>query len=199
VPTRRLSIFILTVVACLASFTGLTACSKPDPRPTIRAELRSWIVAGRGRHLYLTIFPSTPNAKPERIEFGSTAQRTDYRGPKDFTKAARVARMTPGVILSPILAAPDNRLEAEYWLTEVQANILRRDRVFSAPYELTARNSNAAMARALKDAGLALPTRVAQGAGLLGEFPGINLDPGKDIAPSHWSEYGVTPQPSRRR
>jgi hypothetical protein len=199
VPTPRLSIFILTLLACLASITGLPACSKPDPRPTIRAELRSWVVAGRGRHLYLNIFSSNANNRPERIEFGSTAQRTDYTAPRDFTKAARVSRMTPGVPLQPILSSPDNRLEAEYWLTEAQAKLLRRDRVFSAPYELTARNSNAAMARALKDAGLALPARVAQGAGLLGEFPGINLDPGKDIAPSRWTEYGIAPQPSRRR
>lgn len=172
------------------------ACTRRDPRPRVRAELRSWVVAGRGRHLYLDLFitpaPSEGvEARPLRVEFGSTAQRTDYRAPDDFAKAGRISRMTPGVILQPIFGEPDNRAEAEYWLTEAQVKQLTRDRVFALPYVLVGRNSNSAMARAMREAGLALPARVARGGGLLGEFPGIDLDPGPEIPQEKWAAFGI--------
>lgn len=127
-----------------------------------------------------------------RVEFGSTAQRTDYRAPENLERAGRIARMTPGVILRPVLGEPDNRLEAEYWLSAAQVESLLRDRVFALPYHLVGRNSNSAMARAMREAGLALPAPVADGGGLLGEFPGIDLDPGPDIPRDRWVEFGVT-------
>ncbi len=176
------------VRAALAAAVCFAACSRPDPRPSTRAELRSWIVAGRGRHLYLELF--LPDG-PVRVEFGSTAQRTDYRPPPNPARAGRISRMTPGVTLRPILSEPDHRLEAEYWLTAAQVRALTRDRVFSGAYVLIGRNSNSAMARAMREAGLALPDRVARGGGLLGEFPGIDLDPGDDVPVSRWREYGL--------
>lgn len=175
---------------CVTAFALAPACSRKNPgTPTTRAELRSWVVAARGRHLYLNIFIKPD--KPVRVEFGSTAQRTDYQPPGNVARAGRIARMTPGVILQPILSTPDNRIEAEYDLTDQQVRSLLRDRVFAAPYSLLGRNSNSAMAAAMRDAGLALPQRVARGGGLLGEFPGINLTPGPDIPIERWPDFGV--------
>lgn len=188
--------FVLAVVGIGALVGG---CKRAEPPVTYRAELRSWVVAGYGRHLYLEVFDPVDSMKVlERVEFGSTAQRTDYRSPSDLRRAGRVSRMTPGVILHPIFSPPDNRIEAEYFLSEAQMKSLRRDRVFSVPYELIGRNSNAAMARALRDAGLALPQRVERGGGVLGEFPGIDLDVGRDIEPERWGEYGVVPAARRK-
>ncbi len=184
-------VFAVALAGAAALWMG--GCKRAEPGATHRAELRSWVVAGRGRHLYLEIFDGRDSKRVlERVEFGSTAQRTDYRAPADPRRSGRVSRMTPGVILQPIFSTPDDRIEAEYFLSVAQVKMLRRDVVYSVPYELVGRNSNAAMARALRDAGLALPARVMNGAGLLGEFPGINLDVGREIDAARWGEYGVT-------
>lgn len=193
-PAARLILQLLCLALVAVCFT-LPACAPQDPRPKVRAELRSWVVAARGRHLFLEIFTGK-GTRPVRVEFGSTAQRPDYQPPRGQAAAGRVSRMTPGAILQPIMGVPDNRLEAEYWLTPSQVESLTRDRVFTARYELVGKNSNAAMARALRDAGLTLPARVARGAGLLGEFPGIDLDVGSDIARSRWPDFGVFIRPA---
>lgn len=181
----------MALVALGASRAGARVGA--DDRPSIRAELRSWVVAGRGRHLYLDVKPGSGRFQrlAGRVEFTSAAQRTDYTPPADVRLAGRVAKMSWGFTLRPLLGEPDNRLEAVYWLTPVQAEQLQRDRVFSATYALVGTNSNSGIARAMRDAGLTLPRRVSEGGGLLGEFPGVDLEPGPEIPAEQWGRYGI--------
>ncbi|HBS29284.1 MAG TPA: hypothetical protein DEB06_07495 [Phycisphaerales bacterium] len=161
--------------------------------PVVRAELRSWVVAGRGRHLFLQIdAPSPHDALDGRVEFTSLALRRGYRARDDSTGMPRVGRMTPGEVLRPVLGrAPDNRLEAVYTLSLGQAECLTRDRVFSAPYVLLGANSNAALRRTMESCGVGVPARVLRGAGPLGEFPGIDQDPGPEVPSDQWPALGL--------
>lgn len=160
--------------------------------PTCHAELRSWIVAGRGRHLYLQIdCPAPEEARPGRVEFWDTAHRPDFQQPDDPDRQARIARTAEGMRLAPPFVPADNRLEAVYELTAEQAACLRRDRVFARRYFLLGPNSNSAMRAAYDECGVELPRRVMQGAGALGEFPGINMDPGAPIPPQRWEQFGL--------
>ena len=191
--SRRSGIVVLALL--LASIAAAIALRPARSSPTVPAELRSWVVAGWGRHLYLQILPPASLAEASdlagRVEFTSATLRRDYSPPTDPRSAARITRMTRGVALTPIMGAADNRLEAHYDLTLEQARSLQRDRVFSRTYSLLGPNSNSGMARALRDAGLALPDRVAAGSGMLGEFPGIEMDPGEDVPPSGWLSLGI--------
>lgn len=126
-----------------------------------------------------------------RVEYTAASQRDDYTAPVSVALAGRVARMTPGVHLRPIFGVADDRIEARYWLTAAQARELQRDRVFASPYVLVGTNSNTGLARAMKDAGLTLPDRVSQGGGVLGEFPGIDLDVGEDVPKERWASFGI--------
>lgn len=160
----------------------------------LRAELRSWVVAGRGRRLYLQI--EAPAEFPElrpRIEFTSAFLRADYEPAADQAERPRVGRMTPGRPLGPppFAPVPDNRLEATYTLTLAQARALQRDRLFAEPYVLLGANSSSGLRRALEEVGLALPDRVLRGGGFLGEFPGIDIAPGAEIGVEEWPRFGL--------
>lgn len=131
-----------------------------------------------------------------RIEFTSVMLRSDYRYTRDQTGRPRVGRMRGGRIVPPAIAGPpDNRYEAVYELTLEQVRNLQRDRIFDAEYVLVGPNSNAAMRRAITDCGLVLPERVAQGGGMMGEFPGVEFDVGAEIEPERWPGFGVVPAP----
>lgn len=195
-------VIIAALCAWVAARAGLATGVRPPPRePTVcRAELRSWVVLGRGRHLYLEIAcPGSERELNGRIEFTTVMMRTDYRYTRDATGRPRVGRMRGGRIGPPSIAGPpDNRLEAVYQLTMDQARCLQRDRVFEAEYVLVGANSNAAMRRVMTDCGLALPERVRAGGGLMGEFPGIDFDVGAEIAPAEWAAHGVVRDDERR-
>lgn len=141
-------------------------------------QLRSWVVAGRGRHLLAEI--TCPPGYEELsgvVEFTATALREDSG---DFTGAPLVARMTPGVRLTPTFGAPrPERIEADYRISVSQARCLMRDRVYSARYVLLGPNSNSAMRAALESCGLALPDSVLNRGGALDDFPGVRMDPGQ--------------------
>lgn len=166
----------------------------PPVAPVVcHAELRSWVVLGRGRHMYLRVECPPPFERLSgRVEFTSVMIRNDYRYTRDVSGQPRVGRMRGGIVRPPTIAGPpDNRLEAAYELTLDQVRCLRRDRVFEAAYMLIGPNSNAAMRRVTSECGVALPARVLAGIGLLGEFPGIDAEVGAEVEPAEWPRFGV--------
>lgn len=188
---------LLVLVAGLFAWGALRPASVPSApvaQPVLcRAELRSWVVFGRGRHLYLEIECPPPHGELSgRVEFTSVMIRDDYRYTRDASGQPRVGAMRGGRVQPPSFAGPpDNRLEAMYQLTLEQVRRLRRDRVFEAAYMLVGPNSNAAMRRVTDECGVVLPPRVLGGIGLLGEFPGIDADVGAEVDPSEWGRFGV--------
>jgi len=189
-------------LAVLAGFIALlNACERRAAPPVpasdnvlVRAELRSWRVAGRARHLYLQLDgPSPYDDLDGRIEFTSLALRREYLLAHDRSGAPRLGRMTPGEALRPMLGGdPDDRLEAIYTLSLDQARCITRDRVFSTPYVLLGTNSNTGLRRTMESCGLGLPERVLSSGGVLGEFPGIEYDPGVEVPESDWASFGLT-------
>lgn len=188
---------LLVLVAALFAWGALRPAARERAeavRPVLcRAELRSWVVLGRGRHLYLEVeCPPSHESLSGRVEFTSVMIRNDYRYTRDASGQPRVGAMRGGRVVPPPFAGPpDNRLEAVYELTLDQVRRLRRDRVFEAPYMLVGPNSNAAMRRVAEECGVTLPPRVLGGFGLLGEFPGIEADVGAEVDPSEWQRFGV--------
>jgi hypothetical protein len=188
---------LLVLAAALFAWGAL----RPTPDVSIavdqpvlcHAELRSWVVLGRGRHLYLEVeCPPPHESLSGRIEFTSVMIRDDYRYSRDASGQPRVGAMRGGRVVPPPFAGPpDNRLEAVYELTLEQVKQLGRDRVFETAYMLVGPNSNAAMRRVAEECGVALPPRVLGGFGLLGEFPGLDADVGAEVDPSEWGRFGV--------
>ena len=205
------AIALAGVVAALA-LGGLAAVWAPQrgsagaaaavaaPEPLVRVELRSWIVAGRGRHLYAQIIP--PEDAPPHVavladvvEYWSTAQRLHYRPSGDPEKDGRIAKMPRGLRVRPMLAQPDDRLEAVYEMTAAQALELQRDRMFESRYSLLGPNSTSGLRAAFRAAGLDLPQHVLDGRGVLGEFPGVDLDAGAMVPVDLWPRFGLSDGP----
>lgn len=196
--------FAVLLVLCCAAFAGVRwlGGARPPAVPAVecRAELRSWVVAGRGRHLYLEIMCPEPYSEYSgRVEFTSVALRPDYDFARDTSGMARVGRMRGGH-LGPSFALappPDNRLEAVYVLSVEQARCLARDRVYSEPYVLLGSNSNAGLRRAFDECGVRLPEAVLASGGVLGEFPGLLSDVGPEVLPERLADFGVVPTEGR--
>jgi len=163
-------------------------------------ELRSWIVAGRGRHMFVRVdCPPGLDHLDTVVEFTSAAMRRDFVGPIDPSNLPRVAKMTRGVRLAPAFGnAPDDRLELKFSLDAGSAREFQRDRLFSQPYVLLGANSNAAMRAALASVGVETPEHVRMGGGLQGEFPGIDFDPGETLPAERWGEFNLPrgPEPA---
>lgn len=201
-PLLALAALFATLALALGRTPGAQArtapakASAPDAEQGVvcSAELRSWIVAGRGRHMYLQISAPEPFGELSgRIEFTSLALRQDYNPWSDTSKQPRIGRMTPGRTLGPLGfgPAPDNRLEAKYAISVAQARALQRDRVFTEAYALLGANSSSGLRRAMEDAGLSLPDHVLRAGGALGEFPGVEFDPGPEIPTGNWGALGL--------
>lgn len=194
------------IVRCslLATAVSLASCAEapPEPQAPPPAEpepiacdctLSSWRVAGRGRHLHLDIdCPDEFDHLDGRVEFTSATLRSDFDASL-LAPADRPAlvRMTPGRTLASWTDDPQPRLEAEYEVDVTVAAWLQRDIAFEADYVLVGTNSNSAMRAVMQRAGLAPPDRVRNGAGILGEFPGIDRNPGGEVDPSTWREIGL--------
>lgn len=165
-------------------------------KPFIHAELHSWIVLGWGRHLYVQIDAPPPYEDLSgRVEFTSIALRDDYDPSRDTSGRPRLGRMTIGRHLKPMIAEANDRLESVLTLTLSQARCLARDRIFASPYVLVTTNSNASMRRVLESCGCSVPMRLARSGGLLGEFPGIDVDPGPELPAREWARFGLTNAP----
>ena len=168
-----------------------------EPQPVLcRAELRSFVVAGKGRHLYLLIdCPPEYDEFDGRVEYTTAAMRRDYTAPDDRSGAARVAKMTAGRPLLPIIENARDRFEAEYEITLEQAICLQQDRVFMARYALLGENSSSGLRRTLELCDCDMPSRILAGGGILGEFPGIDKDPGRLLDRELWPAFGVEGEP----
>jgi len=195
--TARLSTQTIVVISCVL-ILGVSSCAQVsgniDSSQTrvCRAELRSWVVAGKGRHLFLDIDCQAPNNDVSGIvEFANTQFRGDFDWHVDRDGPPLNSRMEQGVRVRPGYGVPDNRLEATYSLTLEQAKCLLHDRLFSRPYALLGPNSNSAMHVVCEECDVALPERVLAGSGWLGEFPGINMSPGEEIPRAQWSDFGA--------
>lgn len=193
---------VLTIALFLGlAFAALGVAVHGDSssaRRVCEAELRSWIVAGRGRHLYLEIRCPPPHQRwSGRVEFTQVNLRRDYDLKRALAQAPRVGRMSRGMRLaSPLGGQPGDRLEYRYRLTAEQARALQRDRLWMSEYRLLGSNSNRAMRAVLEEAGLRLPSRVLQGGGVLGEFPGIGAALGDEVPPRQWPAFGLPSGPT---
>jgi hypothetical protein len=193
-------------IACLAASAPIVltfACTRVEsPAPEQSApvecdvELRSWVVAGRGRHLYLSCdCPDGYEQLEDRIEFTSIALRWDFDAALATDGLHRIARMTRGANLGPVLGAPDDRLEATWRLDTGTLACLQRDRAFALEYRLLGPNSNSGIRAVAEACGLALPPHVLSGGGMLGEFPGIELSPGDEVPEDLWESVGIPKNP----
>ncbi|MFI4855814.1 MAG: hypothetical protein ACIAQF_12645 [Phycisphaerales bacterium JB065] len=202
----------LVALACASAASLLPACERaaeepaPEaqtaaeeqlPQPVIcHAELRSFIVAGKGRHLYLLIdCPEGHDEFDGRVEFTSASMRSDYSPDDDRTGTPRVAKMSAGRPLFPIIENADDRLEAEFEITLDQAICLQQDRIFSAPYALVGTNSSSGLRRAMEECDCDLPSRILNAGGVFGDFPGIDKDPGRLLDRHLWPAFGLTGEP----
>ncbi len=156
--------------------TEIEDSETPVALTTCECELRSWVVAGRGRHLFISIECPDPYQELSTIvEFTSEALRPGFVEPVDpIEDPPRVATMTRGVRLMPLAGEPDDRFEASYEITPEQAMCLQRVRYFEEPYILIGTNSNSGMRTACAECEITLPERVLESYGVLGEFPGVN-------------------------
>lgn len=206
---RRLLVCVITApLAALLCLAG-SACdaqsesapaeqaSAPEPEPILcRAELRSFIVAGKGRHLYLLIdCPPGFDDFDGRVEYTTAAMRRDYTAPEDRSGAARVAKMTAGRPLMPIIENAQDRFEAEFEITLEQAICLQQDRVFGARYALLGTNSSSGLRRTLELCDCEMPSRIVGSGGFFGEYPGIDEDPGPVLDRERWPVYGIEGEP----
>ncbi len=210
------ALLALALLTLLGATTGLVPSAlgilgAGEPRD-VTVELRSWVVAGRGRHMFAQVL--LPGMTPEQVapsaearwpselplvaEYWSTALRDDYRAPEDFNRIERIARMPLGHRVRPMGGEPDNRLEATYRVTMKQARDLMRDRVFSNRYFLLGPNSSSGLRAAMEAAGLKLPAQVLAGGGIMGEFPGVDFSPGREIPRSRWGDFGLGAAPAAR-
>ncbi|MBL0928128.1 MAG: hypothetical protein IBJ11_10840 [Phycisphaerales bacterium] len=175
------------------------AAASPAACGPCTATLASWAVTpfAPGRHMFVDLdCPGAAARLNGRVEYTSVALREDYESPDDRRLAGRVGRMTLGRHLRPAFHSGDAstvpvRIEETYTITCDQAEVLRADRVFSARYALLGTNSSSGLRRALEAAGMKIPDRILSAGGALGEFPGIDLDPGPEIPRAQWARYGV--------
>jgi hypothetical protein len=169
----------------------------PGPREVepvrLVAELRSWVVVMRARHLYLEILPREGYEHlAGRVEFTAAVLRSDYSPSEDGGGAPRLVRMLGGPLGPPPFGPPaDHRLEAVYLLSPEQAACLQRDRVFRCAYALLGANSNAALRCVMEACGLPFPAHIASSGGPLGEFPGVEFDAGEEMDPAEWARHGI--------
>ena len=178
----------------------LAGCGRSAPAPTENhaqvvecdVELRSWVVAGRARHLYLSCdCPEGYEELEDRIEYTTIALRWDFQEARLEDGVHRIARMTRGEHLGPVLGDPNDRLEATWRLSADVVECLQRDTVFGLEYRLLGPNSNSGIRGVAERCGLTLPDRVLRGGGMFGEFPGIELAPGDEVPESAWDEAGI--------
>jgi hypothetical protein len=196
----------------------LTACGRPVERGPAESpeqivctvELRSWVVAAQGRHLYLQCdCPEPFDHLDGRVEYTKLSLRPDFRPGLSWDDRSRVtlrdaaalpiARMTPGTRLAPppFVEDPDDRLEFAYALPVETVEALQDDVIFSEPYKLLGPNSNSGIRAVMERAGVELPASVLGGGGMLGAFPGIDKPPGAPIDASAWADLGLPMGPRR--
>ncbi|MGD9691490.1 MAG: hypothetical protein AB7G17_01465 [Phycisphaerales bacterium] len=205
---RRHHVFLLAFVALalllILPFTGLwganaSSAARTSPaqalEPMVRVELRSWVVFGRGRHLYALVhWPE--EEEPEVVEYWSTARWREYAPPQEEERRERIAKMPRGMVVRPsyVDQGSTDRHEGEWELPLSRARALAANRVFEERYYLLGPNSTSGLRAAFRAAGLDFPARIVHAAGIWGEFPGVDLSPGAEVARERWGMYGIGAQ-----
>lgn len=198
----RASLCAMVIVAAIVSAWGMLALApEPKPAPELAlVEIRSWIVAGRGRHMYARITaPESHDELSTVVEYTGAFMRDGYVPPHDASLRDRIVMVERGERVYPFLDIPmDHRLEAVHWVTLDQARELQRDRAFERRYFLLGPNSSSGLRAALEAAGIPLPSAMRQSGvgGPLGEFPGIEMSPGNELAPERWRTHGLMRGPA---
>ncbi|MEM9083299.1 MAG: hypothetical protein AAGB34_06860 [Planctomycetota bacterium] len=187
----------LATISCSGSPSVQKHEDSAPPLPPCTAELRSWVVAGRGRHLYLDLdCPEPITELSGRVEYTESRLRRGYVPPSDPQKVNRLVRLDRASILRPpIERLAQDRLEQRFELSAKQALFLQRDRLFLVRYQLLGPNSNSAMRSVLEAAGIQLNPKMIASGGPLGSFPGIQLPAGEEVPPSRWAEFGFLEGP----
>lgn len=163
-----------------------------DPEAHALVEIRSWVVAGRGRHMYAQITaPPGHEHLSTIVEYTGAFARRGYTPPEDRGRADRIVKVARGDRVYPFLDIPmDHRLEAVYWLPLDAVRELQRDRAFTGRYALLGPNSSSGLRAAFESAGVPLPNALRASGGVWGEFPGVEFPPGDELAPEVWREHG---------
>jgi hypothetical protein len=192
----------LVFALALAAIGMLATVSAPPaevPQTLALVEIRSWVVAGQGRHMYALITP--PPGRDDLatiVEYTGAFARKGYSPPKDRARADRIVKVARGDRVYPFLDIPmDNRLEAVYWLPVETVEELQRDRAFTSRYFILGPNSSSGLRAAFESSGVPLPPHVLASGGALGEFPGVEFPPGAELPPDQWSEFGFRIGPER--
>lgn len=180
-----------------AAYTTVVDHAREDPEPLARVELRSWVVAGRGRHLYAQITaPPGFEQLDTVVEYTGAFARRGYTPPPLREERDRIVKVARGDrVWSFLPIPPDHRLEAVYWVPLSVVAELQRDRAFETRYFLLGPNSTSGLRAAFEGAGLSLPTHVMERSGPLGEFPGVESLPGIEIVDDDWRRYGFMTGP----
>lgn len=187
---------LVLLPALLVGAAASSRFASPAPgeadQPLALVEVRSWIVAGQGRHMYARITaPPGHEALSTVVEYTGAFARRGYLPPADPALRDRIVKVARGDRVGPFLAIPmDHRLEAVYWIPLDRARELQRDRAFTGRYFLLGPNSSSGLRAAFESAGLCLPAAVRASGGALGEFPGVELSPGGELAPERWADFG---------
>jgi len=189
---RRAAVFFLAL-AGVALMAGTWV--RPSSQAMCTCEVRSWIVAMGRRHLYIDVRCPEPYAHLSgRVEFTESRLRYDYDVPGPMERRNRLAKMARGAELRPPPFVTDMRDRAEgpaFAITPAQAACLQTDRMFRAQYNLLGPNSNSALRAVAESCGCVLPARVVQSGGMMGEFPGIEMDPGPELPTAEWAMFGL--------
>ncbi|MEC9374347.1 MAG: hypothetical protein VYC34_10915 [Planctomycetota bacterium] len=196
-PAIRGALLVGAALILLTGAAAVLASERENASPECMCELKSWVVMGRGRHMYLRIACPAPNESLSGVvEYTSSAQREDFAGLRAGPfETPRVARMTPGRRLRPLVQSDPDRLEGRWRIDLDAARCLQRDRVYEREYNLLGVNSNSGLRAACESCGIELPDLVLNGGGLTGDFPGIDLDAGNELPASEWPRFGLDAPP----
>ncbi|MGP1310625.1 MAG: hypothetical protein ACTS27_10550 [Phycisphaerales bacterium] len=180
-----------------AGFVLALAPAPTEPAPLALVEVRSWVVLGRGRHMYARITaPPGHERLSTVVEYTGAFMRSGYVRPEAFIDQDRIVKARRGERVLPMLDVPmDQRLEAVYWLPLETIEELQRDRAFAARYFLTGPNSSSGLRAAFESSGIPLPSAMFGLGGVLGEFPGIEYLPGAEIEARDWPRIGFADGP----
>ncbi len=188
---------LVLALAAIGMLAAVSSTPPDDPDPLALVEIRSWVVAGRGRHMYAQITsPPGHEHLSTIVEYTGAFARTGYAPPSDRARADRIVKVARGDRVHPFLDIPmDNRLEAVYWLPVETIEELQRDRAFTGRYSLLGPNSSSGLRAAFESSGVPLPASLRASGGVWGEFPGVELAPGEELAPDQWRDHGFSVGP----
>jgi predicted small secreted protein len=140
----------------------------------VDAELKSWIVAGWGRHLRLDLEGGC----------GTPAQSLEFTNTQDYGLGpgiTSVLSVDPGTRISNRHRFPGERSEGRYRFDRRTVACVTAPRNYEGPYRLFGPNSSSGLHAAMAECGIPLPSHVPGSGGALESFPGVDHDPGPQL------------------